>query len=59
MPIVFVTVCVVLLVVPIVSQPFAVVAGALITVAGVPVYYALIKNKPKIISDLSGNSIFI
>ncbi|KAI8430499.1 hypothetical protein MSG28_000754 [Choristoneura fumiferana] len=41
MPVVFVCVCAVLLVVPIRSEPLAVCAGAAITLAGVPVYFAL------------------
>ncbi|XP_049884878.1 Y+L amino acid transporter 2-like [Pectinophora gossypiella] len=53
MPIVFVSVCAILLVVPIASEPIAVVAGAVMTLAGVPVYYIFIKNEPQIIKELS------
>ncbi|CAH2103455.1 unnamed protein product [Euphydryas editha] len=53
MPIVFVTVCVVLLIVPIVSEPVAVVAGALMTLAGVPVFYLFVKNEPKVVKVVS------
>ncbi|XP_045784592.1 Y+L amino acid transporter 2-like isoform X1 [Maniola jurtina] len=53
MPIVFVTTCLILLVVPIVSEPVAVVAGALMTLAGVPVYYLLVQSKPKVVRDIS------
>ena len=53
MPIVFVTICVILLVVPIVSEPTAVIAGALMTLAGVPVYYLLVKSEPKAVRDVS------
>ncbi|XP_026497365.2 large neutral amino acids transporter small subunit 1 [Vanessa tameamea] len=53
MPIVFVTVCVVLLVVPIVSEPVAVVAGALMTLAGVPVYVLFVRSEPKIVREVS------
>ncbi|XP_034839398.1 Y+L amino acid transporter 2 [Maniola hyperantus] len=53
MPIVFVGTCVVLLVVPIVSEPVAVVAGALMTLAGVPVYYLLVNSEPKVVRDIS------
>ncbi|XP_075990675.1 solute carrier family 7 member genderblind [Anticarsia gemmatalis] len=55
MPIVFVSVSTVLLVVPILSEPVAVVAGALMTLAGVPVYYAFIKNRPKCVARFSIN----
>lgn len=53
MPIVFVTVSAVLLVVPVVSEPIAVIGGALMTLAGVPVYYAFVKSKPKFIDTVS------
>ncbi|XP_045458497.1 large neutral amino acids transporter small subunit 1 [Melitaea cinxia] len=53
MPIVFVTVCVVLLIVPIVSEPVAVVAGALMTLAGVPVFYLFVKNEAKVVKVVS------
>ncbi|KAJ2954672.1 hypothetical protein O0L34_g2968 [Tuta absoluta] len=53
MPIVFVAVCLVLLVVPIASEPVAVVAGALITLAGVPVYFLFVKNEPTLIRQCS------
>ncbi|XP_073950027.1 solute carrier family 7 member genderblind [Choristoneura fumiferana] len=46
MPVVFVCVCAVLLVVPIRSEPLAVCAGAAITLAGVPVYFALVRSHP-------------
>lgn len=53
MPIVFVAVSTILLVVPIVSEPVAVVAGALMTIAGIPVYIALIRNRPQFVKDAS------
>ncbi|XP_059059748.1 Y+L amino acid transporter 2 [Achroia grisella] len=53
MPSLFVAVCAVLLVVPIVSEPVAVVAGALMTLAGVPVYFGLVRSKPECVRDLS------
>lgn len=53
MPTVFVTVCTVLLVVPILSEPVAVGAGATMTLAGVPVYYALVWSKPKSVGAIS------
>lgn len=56
MPVVFVSTCAVLLVVPIVSEPVAVVAGALMTLAGVPVYYALVWSPPKRVAVLSSKS---
>lgn len=53
MPVVFVTICTVLLVVPIVSEPVAVLAGAFITLAGVPVYFLLVRSKPEPVVQLS------
>ncbi|KAM3968724.1 Y+L amino acid transporter 2-like [Aphomia sociella] len=53
MPTVFVTVCAILLVVPIVSEPVAVIAGALMTLAGVPVYFAFVRSKPEFVKALS------
>lgn len=46
MPITFVSICTILLIVPIVSQPVAVGAGALMTLAGVPVFYACVRTTP-------------
>ncbi|KAG6459382.1 hypothetical protein O3G_MSEX011354 [Manduca sexta] len=53
MPILFVGVSAILLVVPVVSEPVAVLAGAGMTLAGVPVYYALISCEPKTIRAIS------
>ncbi|CAB3258856.1 unnamed protein product [Arctia plantaginis] len=53
MPVVFVCVSTVLLIVPIMSEPWAVLAGAGMTLAGVPVYYAFIKYRPKYVADVS------
>lgn len=53
MPIIFVTVSAILLVVPVVSEPVAVIAGALMTLAGVPVYYLLVRSKPKCVAEVS------
>ncbi|XP_072931395.1 large neutral amino acids transporter small subunit 1 [Epargyreus clarus] len=47
MPVVFVLVCAVLLVVPVVSEPVAVLAGALMTCAGIPVYYVFVVHTPQ------------
>ncbi|CAH2234924.1 jg27923, partial [Pararge aegeria aegeria] len=52
-PSVFVAVCSILLVVPILSEPVAVGAGALMTLAGVPVYYLFVKSQPKFVRELS------
>ncbi|KAL0852430.1 hypothetical protein ABMA28_000614 [Loxostege sticticalis] len=52
-PVTFVFVSTILLLVPILSEPVAVVAGVLITLAGVPVYWALIRAKPEKVRDLS------
>ncbi|XP_047040600.1 Y+L amino acid transporter 2 [Helicoverpa zea] len=53
MPIVFVSISAVLLVVPVVSEPVAVIAGALMTLAGVPVYFGLVRSKPQCIATAS------
>ncbi|XP_053624156.1 Y+L amino acid transporter 2 [Plodia interpunctella] len=53
MPIVFVAVCSVLLVVPIVSEPVAVVAGLLMTLAGVPVYFLFVRSTPDYVRNYS------
>ncbi|XP_045509477.1 Y+L amino acid transporter 2 [Colias croceus] len=53
MPIVFVVVLLVLMIVPIVSEPVAVIAGALITLAGVPVYLLLVRAQPAAVAALS------
>lgn len=53
MPITFVTVCTILLIVPILSQPFAVLGGIMITLAGVPVYYACVKVAPEWLQNYS------
>ncbi|KOB71092.1 Amino acids transporter [Operophtera brumata] len=53
MPVVFVGVSCVLLVVPVVSEPTAVLAGALMTLAGVPVYLALVRSRPAAVERLS------
>ncbi|XP_038216519.1 Y+L amino acid transporter 2 [Zerene cesonia] len=53
MPIVFVLVLLVLMIVPIVSEPVAVIAGALITLAGVPAYLLLVRAQPKCVAGLS------
>ncbi|XP_063392704.1 Y+L amino acid transporter 2 [Cydia fagiglandana] len=47
MPVVFVSLCAVLLVVPVRAEPVAVLAGALMTLAGVPVYYAFVRRRPQ------------
>ncbi|XP_028169398.1 cystine/glutamate transporter-like, partial [Ostrinia furnacalis] len=52
-PVTFVVVSTILMVVPILSEPVAVVAGALITFAGVPVYWAFVRAKPRVVRDLS------
>ncbi|CAG9782396.1 unnamed protein product [Diatraea saccharalis] len=52
-PSLFVLVSTILLVVPIMSEPVAVVAGALMTLLGVPVYFAFIWTRPQIIQNLS------
>ncbi|XP_045490182.1 Y+L amino acid transporter 2 isoform X1 [Pieris rapae] len=53
MPIIFVAVLLVLMIVPVVSEPVAVIAGALITLAGVPVYFVLVRDQPKYLADIS------
>ncbi|XP_050683064.1 Y+L amino acid transporter 2 [Leptidea sinapis] len=53
MPSVFVFVGVVLMIAPIVREPFAVVGGALMTLSGVPVYYIFVVNQPKFVAELS------
>lgn len=53
MPVVFVSVSAVLLIVPIMSEPWAVLAGALMTLAGVPVYYVFVKYKLKAVAEVS------
>ncbi|KAL4717644.1 hypothetical protein ACJJTC_000793 [Scirpophaga incertulas] len=53
MPSTFVFASTILLIVPILSEPIAVIAGALMTLAGVPVYYAFVKTRPKFVTDLS------
>lgn len=56
MPIVFVVVLLVLMIVPVVSEPVAVIAGALITLAGVPVYFIVVREQPKYLTNVSGKS---
>ncbi|KAG6442826.1 hypothetical protein O3G_MSEX002543 [Manduca sexta] len=46
MPSIFVAITSMLLVIPVISEPFAVISGACITLAGLPAYYVLVKNTP-------------
>ncbi|KAJ0183601.1 hypothetical protein K1T71_000024 [Dendrolimus kikuchii] len=53
MPAVFIVANMTLLIVPIISEPVAVISGITITFAGVPVYYALVMYRPKCIGNMS------
>lgn len=57
MPIVFVIICAFLVIVPCLERPIEVGMGALITLSGVPAYFAGIvwKNKPLWFLKLNGN----
>ncbi|CAH2036161.1 unnamed protein product, partial [Iphiclides podalirius] len=52
-PCVFVSTSALLLVVPVASEPAAVVAGALITLSGVPVYLLLVRARPNLLHAAS------
>ncbi|XP_004924956.1 Y+L amino acid transporter 2-like [Bombyx mandarina] len=52
-PVLFVVISTMLLVVPVISEPFAVLAGAGMTLAGVPVYLCLVRTTPSPIKRLS------
>lgn len=56
-PIIFVTVCALLIVVPCYVAPYEVFMGVIITVAGIPVYYMGVvwKDKPKSVQAAIGN----
>lgn len=55
LPITFIVLCIILVLLPSIEKPLNLVVGALITLAGVPVYYACIewKNKPDIYGRIS------
>lgn len=59
MPIIFVAVSIILLVVPVVSEPVAVLAGAAMTLLGVPVYYLLIHKEPKCVDSAASKFIYL
>lgn len=46
-PIVFIVLCVILVLLPTIEQPINLLIGFLVTLSGVPVYYACIKWKSK------------
>lgn len=56
LPIIFVVVHSGLLLVPIASQPAAVLSGLAITICGLPVYYVCVKRRPVFIKRFSGQS---
>lgn len=49
LPVIFIVLCMILVLLPCLEQPLNLVVGILITLSGVPVYYACIRwrNKPK------------
>lgn len=55
LPITFIILCMILVMLPSLEQPMNLVIGILITLSGVPVYYACIRwrNKPKLYGRLS------
>ncbi|XP_028038510.1 Y+L amino acid transporter 1-like [Bombyx mandarina] len=53
MPVIFVITTASLLIIPVVSEPIAVISGSLITLLGLPVYYTLVKKTPKRIANLT------
>lgn len=56
-PIIFVTICALLIVVPCYVAPYEVFMGVIITLAGIPVYYMGVvwQDKPKWFQEAIGN----